>query len=192
MSVPLCAVTGTLVDLLGNPIPGAKLVVKLIHHGINQPRVLGNYMFAASTYVAIADSVGNVSFNIVGNDQIDPTGTLYSFSTFTAQGIQIGSNIYNVVGSSFDPNSATPVFAYPINEFVIVAPAQPANALVINVTAPDGGPFTVAHGFGSMPFFPQIYVTGPGFMWWSPALWDATNLYLESSAPGVTAKIKVW
>ncbi len=63
---------------------------------------------------------------------------------------------------------------------VAVAPSAPGN-------------FTVVHGLGAKPQGAILEMTSGGTIWFqSPAKYDATNLYLVASDPGITGKVLVW
>ena len=54
------------------------------------------------------------------------------------------------------------------------------------------GNFTVAHLLGRAPIGAVIQMTSTGSIWFQPAMFDATNLYLVASAGGITGKVQVW
>ncbi|HEV2178558.1 MAG TPA: hypothetical protein VGW33_15335 [Terriglobia bacterium] len=63
---------------------------------------------------------------------------------------------------------------------VALAPATPGN-------------FTVAHLLGRTPVGATVQMTSSGAIWFQPApMFDAANLYLVASGPGVTAQVEVW
>jgi hypothetical protein len=56
-----------------------------------------------------------------------------------------------------------------------------------------GGNFSVAHRLGRAPAGAMIQMTSSGAIWFqSASMYDATNLYLEASDAGVTAKVLLW
>lgn len=62
----------------------------------------------------------------------------------------------------------------------------------ISVTAASPGNLTVAHKLGRAPKGALISMTSSGAIWFQPAMYDATNLYLVASDVGVTGKVMVW
>ena len=54
------------------------------------------------------------------------------------------------------------------------------------------GNFAVAHLLGRAPIGAVIQMTSTGSIWFQPAMFDATNLYLVASAGGITGKVQVW
>jgi hypothetical protein len=58
---------------------------------------------------------------------------------------------------------------------------------------PVGGPFTMAHGLGVVPEVVVIRMTSGGAIWLqSPVGFDATNLYLVASDPGISGVAEIW
>jgi hypothetical protein len=62
----------------------------------------------------------------------------------------------------------------------------------VAVTASGVGDFTSQHFLGRVPVGAVIQMTANGIIYFQPSMYDATNLYLASSAAGLTAKILVW
>ncbi|MGH9455419.1 MAG: hypothetical protein ACRD2O_15770, partial [Terriglobia bacterium] len=60
------------------------------------------------------------------------------------------------------------------------------------VTAPTAGSFTVQHFLGRVPAGAVTQMTSNGVIYFQASMYDATNLYLASSAAGLTAKVLVW
>ena len=54
------------------------------------------------------------------------------------------------------------------------------------------GNFAVAHLLGRAPIGAVIQMTSTGSIWFQPAMFDATNLYLVASAGGITGKVQLW
>jgi len=64
---------------------------------------------------------------------------------------------------------------------------------LITVTSDAAGDFTpVPHGLGRTPLAAIPVPTSPGLMRLTPDLYDATNVFLNASASGVTAFVFVW
>lgn len=62
----------------------------------------------------------------------------------------------------------------------------------LNVTAPEPGNFSWAHGLETLPFLISIIPTYPGSIWGQAGFVDETNVNLVASETGVTAKILVY
>ena len=60
------------------------------------------------------------------------------------------------------------------------------------VTAPTAGSFAAQHLLGRAPAGAVIQMTSNGVVYFQTSMYDATNLYLASSAAGLTAKVLVW
>lgn len=65
-------------------------------------------------------------------------------------------------------------------------------SLVLDVTAPAPGNFSVAHGLGTVPFLIEIIPTAAGAIWGQAGFADATNINLVGSDTGITAKVLVY
>ena len=65
-------------------------------------------------------------------------------------------------------------------------------AATLEVTASEGGNFTVAHGLSGVPFLIEIIPTSAGKIWAQPDFSDGTNIYLSASDTGVTATVIVY
>lgn len=66
----------------------------------------------------------------------------------------------------------------------------------LDVTAPNPGNFSWAHGLGTLPFLIEIIPTAaggiPGAIWGQAGFADATNVYLAASDAGVSATVLVY
>jgi hypothetical protein len=60
-----------------------------------------------------------------------------------------------------------------------LAPAAPGN-------------FSLAHLLGRAPLGAVVQMTSSGSIWFQPTLFDATHVYLVSSAGGITGKVQLW
>jgi len=67
---------------------------------------------------------------------------------------------------------------------------MPSNTISFTTTAP--GDFTLAHNLGLIPQTVIFEFTDGGSVWFQPVRYDATNLYLIASSPGVTGSIVVY
>ena len=56
----------------------------------------------------------------------------------------------------------------------------------------DPGPFSVPHGLGHIPCVVLLQITSNGEIWFQPARYDGTNIYLEASDAGVTGYAEIW
>ncbi len=62
----------------------------------------------------------------------------------------------------------------------------------VAVAAPTAGNLVVQHFLGRTPVGAVIQMTSNGEIYFQTPMYDATNLYLTSSAAGLTAKVLVW
>lgn len=72
----------------------------------------------------------------------------------------------------------------------MAAPNCPA--LEVDLAPANPGPFTVAHTLGHTPCVVLIQMTSDGEIWFQPARYDATTIYLEASDGGITGKAFIW
>jgi hypothetical protein len=64
---------------------------------------------------------------------------------------------------------------------------RPAVSPRIALAPAAAGNFTVAHGLGAAPAaVGAVQMTSDGRIWWQTPAFDATNLYLVASDPGIT------
>lgn len=80
------------------------------------------------------------------------------------------------------------------NATAVTAVTQATKIMGQVALAPSaGGNFTVQHFLGRMPLAVIIQMTSSGSIWFQPGTpWDATSLYLGTSAGGLTAKAQIW
>lgn len=182
----LCTVTGKLVNPDGSANAGASVSFALQYPSGDVPRQPGgDDIWPLAVPSVTTGSDGSFSTQIIGNDQITPSGTKY-LVTF-----KVGSNAvaatYTITGSTFDLTSATPSTATGASSPV----SLPSST--INVTAPNAGNFSVTHYLGRVPAGALIMMTSAGSIWFQVGLkWDGANLYLVASAAELTAEVMVW
>jgi hypothetical protein len=69
---------------------------------------------------------------------------------------------------------------------------MPSANATIPFTTTAFGNFTLAHNLGIVPTTVIFEFTDGGSVWFQPLRYDATNLYLVASAPGVTGVVIVY
>jgi hypothetical protein len=67
-----------------------------------------------------------------------------------------------------------------------------APSVIVPLAPSAPGDFSVPHGLGSSPALALVQMTSSGAVWFQPAQWDGTNIYLTASDAGITAKAIVW
>ena len=104
-----CVVSGNLEYLSGGQIKQGHATFVLTNLGTgNIPRILGTAIIPWPTYDIFSDDTGLITGNIWGNDQIDPSNTLYSVTFYDNFGNHLGPVLFSIVGASFNLNTATP------------------------------------------------------------------------------------
>lgn len=178
-----CTVTGNLQFLTGSTDQGYVLF-DLINFGDYIPRVIGTTNIVKRSTLVQADASGAVSTTLWGNDNINPAGTLYQVSVMDDSKVVIQYDTFNITGSTFDLNSASPTPAPP-------APTVSASE-VLSVTSIAAGNFTQVHTLAQLPTWADIAMTSGGFIYFQSTKFDASNLYLVASDAGITADIFVY
>ncbi len=84
MAVDQAAVTGKVLDPMGNAVPYAKIEVQLSAAGSVDDA--GSSHVTGGKFTVRSDASGDVSFNIVPNDSITPAGTVYTAKYQTPAG----------------------------------------------------------------------------------------------------------
>jgi hypothetical protein len=107
-------VTGTVKDSQGNPVAGAVVRLQLENCGAGGVCTLtgGGGIVSTLPVSTTTASDGTFSIFVNGNDTITPAGTFYEVRTIASPGTIYSVN-YNVTGSSFNLNNATPLGAMP-------------------------------------------------------------------------------
>jgi len=130
-----CTVTGTLNQLTGGLIGQGKILFQLTNIGTGNPiGVTGTAIIPQLTYSIVTAQNGTFSISLWGNDNINPSNTHYSVTFFDALGNSMGPVLYNIIGASFNLNTA----------------------IAANVTSP---PVFVPSAIVSAPLVPQA-ITG--------------------------------
>jgi hypothetical protein len=103
-------VTGTLATLTSGKIAQGKVIFQLTNVGTGNPiSVSGTSVFPALTLTIMTDQSGNFSTPLWGNDNINPSNTLYAVTFRDFQGNEIGPVLFSITGPTVNLNSATPV-----------------------------------------------------------------------------------
>ena len=68
----------------------------------------------------------------------------------------------------------------------------PVTSSVVPFLTSAPGNFTVPHGLGATPKLVMVQMTSDGEVWFQPASYDATNIYLTASAAGLTGNFVIW
>jgi hypothetical protein len=107
-------VTGTVKDSQGNPVAGAVVRLQLENCGAGGVCTLAGGGGIVSTLPVSTTTASDGTFSIVvnGNDTITPAGTFYEVRYIASSGTIYSAN-YNVTGTSFNLNNATPLGAMP-------------------------------------------------------------------------------
>jgi hypothetical protein len=107
-------VTGTVKDSQGNPVAGATVRLQLENCGAGGVCTLTGGGGIVSTLPVSTTTASDGTFSIIvnGNDTITPAGTFYEVRYIAAAGTIYSAN-YNVTGTSFNLNNATPLGAMP-------------------------------------------------------------------------------
>ena len=121
------------------------MLFQLTNIGIGNPiGVTGTTIIPSLTYTAVTSVNGTFSISIWGNDNITPANTVYSCTFFDSLGNSMGPVLYNIVGASFNLNTAIavsnvlpPVF---VPTAIVSAPTAPqvitGQKLTLTNTAP--------------------------------------------------------
>jgi len=122
-----CIVSGNLQQLTAGVISRGKVVFQLANIGSGNPLgITGTALFPTLKYTVESDSGGAFTNAIWGNDNINPSNTLYSVTFRDSLGNEVGPVLYSITGGTFNLNSASaasgttpPVFVNPVT---VVAP----------------------------------------------------------------------
>lgn len=102
-----CTVTANLKTILSGNSSLATVTFTLSNIGTgNVARVLNTGIFPALTVIATSDINGSVSTSLWGNDNIDPSGTLYNVTFRDQNRNEVGPILFSIVGANFNLNSA--------------------------------------------------------------------------------------
>lgn len=104
----LCAVSGNIQTILGTGVSTGAVIFTLVNYGNAVPQVSGTAVVVPTQQVANVNSNGLFGISLQGNDTIAPANTLYSVVFQTPTG-SIGPFLYNITGSTFNLNTATPI-----------------------------------------------------------------------------------
>ncbi len=126
MSVPNVSLTGTLVDLSGNPVTG-KVVATLCNFGTIPPRVSNTVDFCETQSTALAASDGTFTLSVWANTSIVPANTFYTIAIFNADASGTPSN--------------TPTISAP---YLLRTPGSFALSTLLPINSNPGAPLIVA------------------------------------------------
>lgn len=105
-----CSVSGTLQTLTGGLIAQGKVIFQLTNIGTGNPiGVSGTSLIPALTYTVMTGQNGAFAVNLWGNDNINPSNTLYAVTFRDFQGNEVGPILYSIVGGSANLNSLSAV-----------------------------------------------------------------------------------
>jgi hypothetical protein len=180
-----CAISGNLNSLLAGNAVGAQVVFILDNLHGSIPYVAGVSTMVSIQAVFTADGSGNISGSLWGNDVISPAGTQYQIIIGTQ------TNVYNVAGSAWNLNTATPATAPPANTLVIPDAGSPLAVTITGVPG-VGGNFTLPHTLGYVPRNAVIQLTSLGIIVFQSTYYDMSNLYLTASGGGITGRVLIW
>jgi hypothetical protein len=107
-------VTGTVKDSQGNPVSGAVVRFELENCGAGGVCTLtgGGGIVSTLPVSTTTASDGTFSIFVNGNDTMTPSGTFYEVRYIASSGTIYSAN-YNVTGTTFNLNTATPLGAMP-------------------------------------------------------------------------------
>lgn len=178
-------VTGNLQSLLATNAKGALVEFTLINSQWNIPYVAGVTNMIDTQVYMIADSSGNISGSLWGNDVITPAGTQYL--------VTIGrvSNVYNIVGSAWNLNTATPATVPPSGSATIPNAESPLAVTITGIPV-GGGNFTLPHTLGYVPRGGYVQLTSLGIIVFQSSFYDANNIYLTASDGSLTGRVLIW
>jgi hypothetical protein len=186
MAAPIpVSVSGNLNSLLGANAAGSYVQFVLINQGSAIPYVPGATSIVGPIVTMQADSNGNIAGELWGNDVISPAGTQYRVWIGTEFGI------YNVVGSFWNLNTATPANAPPSGAVTLPNAEEPLIVEITGVPA-DGGDFTLPHSLGYVPRGVVFQITSLDILVYQSTYYDADNLYLNASSGGLTGQVLLW
>ena len=104
-----CVVTGNLQMLTGGAITQGSVRFELVNFGLgNAVGILGKSVFPWNYYTVVSDVAGSFTVSLWGNDVINPANTLYQVTYYDQTGNSLGVVLYDIVGPSFNMNTATP------------------------------------------------------------------------------------
>lgn len=102
-----CNVSGTLQTLNSGNIAQGTVIFQLSGYTVGSfPRVLGTSILPATTLTVMTNQQGNFALTLWGNDNIDPTATVYLVTFRDYLGNEVGPITFSIVGASFNLNSA--------------------------------------------------------------------------------------
>src|SRR6202035_802998 len=109
MALQPCLVTGNINTLSGGAIAQGIIIFQLYNIGQGSiPQVLGIAEFPSLKFPVMTDQTGAIYTKLWGNDVINPANTQYLVTFKDFIGNEVGPILYNIVGASFNLNTATP------------------------------------------------------------------------------------
>lgn len=127
-------ITATLASITGEDQEPGSIDVALCNYGSRVPVVPGTAVFDSATVQNIeADDTGVVSFDVTGNNLIQPPGTYYTVTVRDANGDIVQVNAYRFAdGTDYDLSNTEPVDPDqpppplpPTNALITVLPSNP-------------------------------------------------------------------
>ncbi len=140
----LVAVSGNVKDVGATNATGSNTYVRfsLINFGPAIPRVIGTNVIANPVKDFHPNSLGNISGTLQGNDTITPVGTDYQVCILY-QGNQFRCATYNIIGPTFNLNTAIPITSPPPSNQLVYG----AKTYVFTQTTPSLT-WVIPHHFG--------------------------------------------
>lgn len=105
-----CTVTGSLHQLSNGAIAQGTIIFELSNIGTGNPiTVTGTAIFPSLKYVAQSAGDGSFTTQIWGNDNINPSNTIYNITYRDTFGNEIGPIQYSITGTTVNLNSLAAV-----------------------------------------------------------------------------------
>lgn len=139
--MPLTAtVTGTVKDILNNPVPNAVVTIALWNYGNNVPTVSGGSIIVVPVITVKANGSGVFTAAPYGNDQITPAGTVYTVTFADSNSLTISTATYNFTsGNTYDLGVFAPNVTYPIPVAIGPVNATQLQGINIKTSTPTDG-----------------------------------------------------
>lgn len=163
-------------DPLGVPYAGGRISLQLSVDSFNSPTISAiNSKYIVSGFL---DSNGNIiqPFPVWPNDLLSPANTYYILRVYS-----VGGQLVWI----------TPVIIPNIYPYTNISNSTPPVDTFLDVIAPNSGNFVIPHGLSSAPEVCYIELRSDGAMWFQPARYDGTNIYLSASEVGVAARVYI-
>lgn len=133
-------ITGNLLDATNTAIVGGTVTASLDNFGNNTPRITSTGVVIRPLVSTTSIAAGAFSLTLIGNDQITPSGTVYTITFADASGRAVGVGTYTFTSNgSYNLNSATPNVTFPIPASINPVNAAQIQGLPVKAATPTDG-----------------------------------------------------